>query len=65
MGQCEDVDQNGILDRAELVACGKATPEPTEEEKKAEEEKKTEEEKKKAEDEKKKTEKTTGGSVTE
>ena len=26
VGQCEDVDQNGILDRAELVACGKATP---------------------------------------
>ncbi len=40
VGQCEDVDQNGILDRAELVACGKATPELTEEEKKAEEEKK-------------------------
>jgi hypothetical protein len=50
VGQCEDVDQNGILDRAELVACGKATPQLSEEEKKAEEEKK------KAEEEKKKTE---------
>ena len=40
VGQCEDVDQNGILDRAELVACGKATPQLSEEEKKAEEEKK-------------------------
>lgn len=43
VGQCEDVDQNGILDRAELVACGKASPERTEEEKtKAEEQKKEE-----------------------
>ena len=40
VGQCEDVDQNGILDRAELVACGKATPQLSEEEKRAEEEKK-------------------------
>lgn len=43
VGQCEDVDQNGILDRAELVACGKATPKETvEDQKKAEEQKKTE-----------------------
>ena len=27
VGSCEDVDRNGILDRAELVACGRATPE--------------------------------------
>ena len=40
VGQCEDVDQNGILDRAELVACGKATPEQAAEEEKANEEKK-------------------------
>ena len=43
VGQCEDVDQNGILDRAELVACGKATPKETvEDQKKAEEQKKAE-----------------------
>lgn len=23
VGECEDVDQNGIIDQAELVACGK------------------------------------------
>lgn len=33
VGQCEDVDQNGILDRAELVACGRATPEEKPEDK--------------------------------
>lgn len=27
VGSCEDVDQNGILDQAELVACGQATEE--------------------------------------
>lgn len=27
VGGCEDIDQNGILDRAELVACGQAEPE--------------------------------------
>lgn len=27
VGECEDVDQNGILDKAELVACGKETAE--------------------------------------
>ena len=43
VGQCEDVDQNGILDRAELVACGKATPEQAAEEEKAAEQKKEEE----------------------
>ena len=43
VGQCEDVDQNGILDRAELVACGKATPKETvEDQKKADEQKKAE-----------------------
>ena len=42
VGSCEDVDRNGILDRAELVACGRATPETAaEEEKKEEAEKKT------------------------
>ena len=25
VGSCEDVDQNGILDQAELVACGQAS----------------------------------------
>lgn len=48
VGSCEDVDRNGILDRAELVACGRATPEiAAEEEKKekAEEKKKEESEK--------------------
>lgn len=39
VGECEDVDQNGILDRAELAACGKAAPEQTEEEKNKEKEK--------------------------
>jgi hypothetical protein len=39
------VDRNGILDRAELVACGRATPETAAEEEKKEkaEEKKKEE----------------------
>ena len=47
VGQCEDVDQNGILDRAELVVCGKATPKETvEDQKKADEQKKAEEQKK-------------------
>ena len=47
VGQCEDVDQNGILDRAELVACGKATPKETvEDQKKTDEQKKAEEQKK-------------------
>lgn len=50
VGQCEDVDQNGILDRAELVACGKATPEQAAEEEKAAEEKKKAEEQKKEEE---------------
>ena len=47
VGSCEDVDRNGILDRAELVACGRATPETA-----AEEEKKEEAEEKKEEAEK-------------
>ena len=49
VGSCEDVDRNGILDRAELVACGRATPETAAEEEKKEkasEEKKEEVEKK-------------------
>ena len=49
VGSCEDVDRNGILDRAELVACGRATPETAAEEEKKEkasEEKKEEAEKK-------------------
>ena len=50
VGSCEDVDRNGILDRAELVACGRATPETA-----AEEEKKV----KAAEVKKEETEKTT------
>lgn len=48
VGSCEDVDRNGILDRAELVACGRATPETAAEEEKkekAEEKKKVETEK--------------------
>lgn len=48
VGSCEDVDRNGILDRAELVACGRATPETAAEEEKkekAEEKKKDETEK--------------------
>lgn len=36
VGSCEDVDRNGILDRAELVACGRATPETAAEEEKKE-----------------------------
>lgn len=32
VGECEDVDQNGILDRAELVNCGLAEPEEEESE---------------------------------
>ena len=39
VGSCEDVDRNGILDRAELVACGRATPETAAEEKEVEEKK--------------------------
>lgn len=39
VGECEDVDQNGILDRAELAACGKVAPEQTEEEKNKEKDK--------------------------
>ena len=27
VGDCQDIDQNGIIDRAELVACSKAAPE--------------------------------------
>lgn len=50
VGSCEDVNRNGILDRAELVACGRATPETA-----AEEEKKE----KAAEVKKEETEKTT------
>ena len=48
VGSCEDVDRNGILDRAELVACGRATPETAAEEEKKEKdaEKKKEEAKK-------------------
>lgn len=54
VGSCEDVDRNGILDRAELVACGRATPETA-----AEEEKKEKDaEKKKEEAEKDKTSET-------
>lgn len=54
VGSCEDVDRNGILDRAELVACGRATPETA-----AEEEKKEKDaEKKKEEDEEDKTSET-------
>ena len=54
VGSCEDVDRNGILDRAELVACGRATPETA-----AEEEKKEKaEEKKKEESEEDKTSET-------
>lgn len=48
VGSCEDVDRNGILDRAELVACGRATPETAA----AEEKKEKAEEKKKEETEK-------------
>ena len=43
VGQCEDVDQNGILDRAELVACGKASPEESKEEQKTEDKQKEDE----------------------
>lgn len=52
VGSCEDVDRNGILDRAELVACGRATPETA-----AEEEKKE----KASEEKKEETEKTSDG----
>ena len=52
VGSCEDVDRNGILDRAELVACGRATPETA-----AEEEKKEKE----AEEKKEEAEKTSDG----
>ena len=38
VGSCEDVDRNGILDRAELVACGRATPETAADEEKKEKE---------------------------
>jgi len=53
VGSCEDVDRNGILDRAELVACGRATPETAAEEEKKEkaEEKKKEEAEKTSDDE--------------
>ena len=54
VGSCEDVDRNGILDRAELVACGRATPETAAEEEKKEkdaEKKKEEAEKKTSDDE--------------
>ena len=63
VGSCEDVDRNGILDRAELVACGRATPETAAEEEKKEKEA---EEKKEATD-KKTTEKSDeeGASKTE
>ena len=27
VGDCEDIDRNGILDTAELIVCGKAAPE--------------------------------------
>lgn len=27
VGECEDIDRNGILDTAELIVCGKAQPE--------------------------------------
>ena len=54
VGSCEDVDRNGIMDRAELVACGRATPETA-----AEEEKKEKDaEKKKEEAEEDKTSET-------
>ena len=36
VGSCEDVDRNGILDRSELVACCRATPETAAEEEKKE-----------------------------
>lgn len=52
VGSCEDVDRNGILDRAELVACGRATPETA-----AEEEKKEKAEEKKKEETEKTSEK--------
>ncbi len=32
VGGCEDIDRNGILDRAELVSCGQAEPEADTEE---------------------------------
>ena len=53
VGSCEDVDRNGILDRAELVACGRATPETAAEEEKKEKasEEKKEEAKKTSDDE--------------
>ena len=53
VGSCEDVDRNGILDRAELVACGRATPETAAEEEKKEKdaEKKKEEAEKTADGE--------------
>ena len=53
VGSCEDVDRNGILDRAELVACGRATPETAAEEEKKEKdaEKKKEETEKTSDDE--------------
>lgn len=53
VGSCEDVDRNGILDRAELVACGRATPETAAEEEKKEkaEEKNKEETEKTSDDE--------------
>lgn len=38
VGECEDVDQNGIIDKAELVNCGKAEVTITEESEDIEEE---------------------------
>ena len=70
VGSCEDVDRNGILDRAELVACGRATPETAAEEEKKEKdaEKKKEESDKTSEGENKSkneaSDKTSGNSST-
>lgn len=47
VGSCEDVDQNGILDQAELVACGQATEESNGASKEKEAEKTDAEEKEK------------------
>ncbi len=41
-GDCLDSDQNGILDNAELVACGKAIPEEKNADEKESEKKQTE-----------------------
>ena len=37
VGDCEDIDQNGILDMAELIACGREKSPETEEEQTGEE----------------------------